>query len=83
MTEKGTEIFTPHELKTVEIDIEKKIFRINGEDFGKNCLGFSIGCEPGKDDFFNVSMRVDSVIHFAYYDADGSQRKSGSVKTEV
>lgn len=22
MTEKGTEIFTPHELKTVEIDIE-------------------------------------------------------------
>ena len=31
-------IFVPHELKTIEVDTEKKIFRINGEDFGRECI---------------------------------------------
>lgn len=35
-------IFVPHELKTVEIDVEKRKFKINGEDFGKHCTGFTI-----------------------------------------
>lgn len=32
-----SKIFIPHELKTIEVDTEKKIFRINGEDFGHEC----------------------------------------------
>ena len=39
-------IFVPHELKTIEVDTEKKIFRINGEDFGRECTGFIISCTP-------------------------------------
>ena len=31
-----SKIFVPHELKTIEVDTEKKIFRINGEDFGED-----------------------------------------------
>lgn len=42
-------IFVPHELKTIEVNTEKKIFRINGEDFGHECTGFMISCTP--DDF--------------------------------
>ena len=33
----------PRELKTVEIDVEKKIFRVNGEDFSK-VTGFKLSC---------------------------------------
>lgn len=41
-------IFIPHELKTIEVDTEKKIFRINGENFGDGCTGFTISCTPGE-----------------------------------
>lgn len=71
-------VFIPKELKTVEIDAEKKIFRINGEDFGKECTGFRIGCEAGSDDFFTIDMSIDTTIHFLTYDRTG---KLNSQKT--
>ncbi len=56
---------TPHELKTIEIDTEKKIFRVNGEDFGKGCSGFTISCEgPGE---FEIWLSVDTTVHYAHY----------------
>ena len=70
-------IFVPHELKTIEIDVEKKIFRVNGEDFGKGCTGFQIFCDTkhAKDDgMFSVCMHIDSDMRFlGNYDADGNK----------
>lgn len=61
-------VFVPHELKTIEVDTEKKIFRINGEDFGENCTHFSIDCDP---DGFRISARIDTTLEFANYDIKG------------
>lgn len=58
-------IFTPHELKTIEVDVEKKIFRVNGEDFGKNCTGFTIsGAAESFDQWFDISMSVSGDVVF-------------------
>lgn len=57
--------FVPQELKTIEVDAEKKIFRINGEDFGKNCTGFSIRCNRYDD--FEVRVEIDTTVVFATY----------------
>lgn len=55
-------IFVPHELKTIEVDVRKKIFRINGEDFGRGCTGFTITCQSYKD--FDIRMEVDTTVRF-------------------
>lgn len=65
-------LFVPHELKTVEIDVEKRSFKINGEDFGKNCTGFTITCN-GVDDFA-IRVEVDTTVQFATY--NGKNRTS-------
>lgn len=58
-------VFVPHELKTIEVDVEKKIFRVNGEDFGKNCTGFSISGAVGDfNEWFDITMNVTSDIVF-------------------
>lgn len=69
------EIFTPHELKTIEVDVEKKIFRVNGEDFGHGCTKFSIYCDAGRDakEFLRVDMRIETEIKFASYDQNGKK----------
>ena len=54
-------LFVPHELKTIEVDTEKKIFRINGEDFGKGCTGFRITCQ--RYDSFDIRVEVDKTVH--------------------
>lgn len=61
-------VFTPHELKTIEVDTEKKIFRVNGEDFGKGCNSFVISC-----DFtgFKVTMNIETRLSFASYERNG------------
>lgn len=73
-------VFVPHELKTIEVDVEKKIFRINGEDFGHECAGFMISCTP---DDFRIDMQVDTTIHFASYSNKGGLREQGTYKAEV
>lgn len=76
-------IFVPHELKTVEIDVEKKIFRVNGEDFGKDCTDFSISCEAGNPDgWFKVYMRAHTDVKFANYNFDGEKIKEGEYQTK-
>ena len=66
-------IFTPHELKTIEIDVEKNIFKINGESFGKGCTGFAIYCNGHKD--FEIRVEVDTTVVISSYGAD-LQKKS-------
>ena len=53
-------IFIPHELKTVEVDTEKRIFRVNGEDFGKGCTGFRIDCH--RYDEFDIRVEIDTTV---------------------
>ncbi|MDE5965866.1 MAG: hypothetical protein K2G89_03445 [Lachnospiraceae bacterium] len=77
-------IFVPHELKTIEIDVEKKIFRVNGEDFGKNCTGFSVDCNTSRPDEkqYSVCVSIDTDIRFrANYNTDG-EKTSGGFKNQ-
>ncbi len=66
----------PRELKTVEIDVENKVFRVNGEDFGKVVEGFTLSClihEDKEKDWFNVTLQlVDRLTYTNGYDINGS-----------
>lgn len=73
-------IFVPHELKTIEVDAEKKIFRINGEDFGKNCTGFTIHCRRYDD--FDVMIEVDTTVVVATYGKDQQKTSERQYKTD-
>lgn len=52
--------FVLHELKTIEVDTEKRIFRINGKDFGRKCTGFSIICQSY--DRFDIRVEIDTTV---------------------
>lgn len=75
-----SKIFIPHELKTIEVDTEKKIFRINGEDFGYGCTGFMISCTP---EDFRIDMKVNTTVYFASYSNKGELREQGTYKAEI
>lgn len=59
------EVFSglPNELKTIEIDVEKRKFLVNGESFGKS-TGFELICNV--KDGFHVTLKVDAKVLFAY-----------------
>lgn len=59
----------PNELKTIEVDVEKKIFNVNGVPFGDKCSCFNINCKAG--DGFKIEMDIDTVVNFASYDMAG------------
>lgn len=73
---KHIEAIPPRKLKTVEIDVEKKIFRVNGEDFSK-VTGFNLSCKPslsseGKD-WFKVILSLESSLKYmSEYDISGN-----------
>lgn len=56
------QLFVPHELKTIEVDTAKKVFRVNGEDFGKGCSYFMISCDAA--DGYKVRLEVDTKLVF-------------------
>lgn len=66
----------PRELKTVEIDVEKKIFRVNGEDFSK-VTGFDLSCKSSRneqEDWFRVILSLDSELKYiSAYDIRGKE----------
>ena len=72
---KKIDLIPPRELKTVEIDVEKKIFRVNGQDFGKDAEGFVLSCKKPRDrekDWFRVFLDVQTDICYqSEYDLDG------------
>ena len=77
-------IFVPHELKTIEIDVEKNVFRVNGEDFAKNCTGFNLDCSANIDNTerYSVCMDISTDIRFrANFDNEG-RRTSGGFEKE-
>lgn len=60
--------FAPKELKTLEIDVEKKKFLINGEEFGDGCTEFTIYCTPNN---WHISVEIHTTICF-HTDFDSS-----------
>lgn len=67
-------IVPPRELKTVEIDVEKKIFRVNGRDFSNEVSSFVLTCggERDKEHWFDVSLNICSDAKcLISYSADG------------
>lgn len=68
---KQEKIFVPHELKTIEVDVEKKIFRVNGENFGKGCTGFNISCDV--DDGYKIHMEIDTRVVLSSYNLSGEK----------
>ena len=62
-------IFVPHELKTIEVNAEKKIFRINGENFGEDCTGFTITCH--RYNSFDIRVEVDTTVRFVSIKGEG------------
>lgn len=77
-------IFIPHELKTIEINIEKQIFRVNGEDFGSSCDEFRINCNTKRSssEYIEVAMYIKSGILFANYDLKGKKQKKNTEEKE-
>lgn len=73
----GKNIFSemPCELKTIEVDVEKKIFKVNGVPFGNNCTAFSISCEACEG--FKIRMEIDTTVHFASYGMEQGELKEG------
>lgn len=68
-----TENFIPKELKTLEIDIENKTFKINGENFGQKCQYLKIECLPPEWKF-KVSV-TKSIEFYGKYDIKGDKLK--------
>ena len=48
-------------LETLEIDVANKIFKLNGEDFGKDCSGFNLSydCET-----YTITLDLDTEVHY-------------------
>lgn len=74
-------IFVPHELKTIEVDAEKKIFKVNGEDFGKKCTGFYIHCKRYDD--FQIRMEVDTTVIIANYGENQQKTNEKEYQTDT
>lgn len=67
---------TPNELKTIEVDVEKKVFKVNGVDFGRGCTFFSISCEAGTG--FNIRMEINTTVELAGYGMNGKKKTDRS-----
>lgn len=70
----------PNELKTIEVDVEKKIFKVNGVPFGRKCTGFRISCDAAK---FQIYMEVDTSVILANYNMRGDKTADYSYEKEV
>lgn len=68
----------PQKFKTLEVDAEKKIFRLNGVDFGNNCDFFSVSCEGGEG--FKVRVELRKEIICVNYGVDNRRNGEPDVK---
>lgn len=71
--EGGKKLFEPKELKSIEIDIAKRIFNINGERMN-HCTGFHLDCDVGRDDRYH--LHIISTVEpefFGAFDSCGVQ----------
>lgn len=69
----------PQEIKTLEVDVEKKIFKLNGVDFGDGCDYFEISCTG--EDGFKIRMELSKRIICANYGFDNALKEPPVVRT--
>ncbi len=68
------EIFDVPKLETVEIDVNKKIYRVNGKDFGKHCVGFEMACDVTR----GFKLKIDT----KEYETEGTfELRTGEART--
>nr|UWD72780.1 MAG: hypothetical protein [Bacteriophage sp.] len=63
----------PQEIKTLEVDTEKKVFKLNGVNFGDGCDYFEISCTGGEG--FKIRMELSKRIICANYRLDNALKK--------
>ena len=68
----------PQEIKTLEVDTEKKIFKLNGVDFGNECDFFEISCTGGEG--FKIYMALSKRIICANYGIDNALKGEPEVR---
>lgn len=70
----NAEVFTrlPNDLKTIEIDVEKRKFLVNGESFGRS-LNFTLTLNTTNG--YEAELKVGTNVEFRSY------TKSGKLKT--
>ncbi len=69
----------PQEIKTLEVDTEKKIFKLNGVDFGDDCDYFEISCTGGEG--FKIRLELSKRIICANYGFDNALKELPTVRT--
>ena len=67
----------PQEIKTLEVDAEKKVFKLNGVDFGNRCDSFSVSCKGGEG--FRIKMQLSMSIICANYGFDNAMKEPPTV----
>lgn len=68
----------PQKIKTLEVDTEKKVFKLNGVDFGNGCDYFEISCAGGEG--FKIRMELSKCIICANYGSDNALKEPYSVR---
>ena len=71
----------PQEIKTLEVDVEKRIFRLNGIGFAEGCDYCSVSCEGGKG--FHVRMELNKRIILADYDHNNALKGVDTITSMV
>lgn len=80
LKESETGIFDKKVLKSLEIDLEKKIFKVNGEDFGKKCCEYDIFITHKNDEISVRFNRHGSIVFENIYNANTGELKNARSK---
>ena len=67
-------LIPPMELKSIEVDVEKRIFNVNGKPFGEGCTAFSISCDAV--DGYKIQMEIDTTVHLASYAIHNGEKET-------
>lgn len=70
----------PQEIKTLEVDAEKKIFKLNGIDFADSCDYFGVSCTATEG--FRIRMELSKRIICANYGIDNTLKEPVTVLTK-
>ena len=68
----------PQEIKTLEVNTEKKIFKLNGVDFGNGCDYFAISCTA--EEGYRIRMELSKRIICANYGLDNALKEPPIVR---
>lgn len=67
------EVFSqlPNELRTIEIDVKKRKFLINGESFGRS-LNFTLSLDT--ENGYNAKIKIGTNVEFRSYERNGKMK---------